>query len=137
MSGPWRTFPEVTHHITERSIRTYAELSGDFNPLHVDPEYAAASRFGSVVAHGPLGLQTVFESVTTWLGLDALPTGASLEASYLAPVRPGDAVRSRVAEMLDHAGTLVLSVTCTNQRDETVIEALVSVPRHVAPKSSA
>jgi phosphate acetyltransferase/phosphate butyryltransferase len=137
MNNRLRAFPEIRHEVTDRSIQEYAELSGDYNPLHTNPEYAAASRFGSVVAHGPLGLQTVFETVTTWLGVETLPAGAAVEAAYLAPVRPGDAVTSRVEDVLEHAGTLVLEVTCTNQRDEAVIEALVSVPRHLAPKSVA
>ncbi len=130
-------FPEVTHVVTDESIHQYAELSGDFNPLHVDSDYAAATRFGSVVAHGPLGLQTVFETVTKWLGVDALPAGGSVDASYLAPVRPGDAVSSHVDEVLQHAGAVVLSLTCTNQRGEAVIEALVSVPRQVVVRSTA
>jgi phosphate acetyltransferase/phosphate butyryltransferase len=136
MNDRWPPFPEVTHVVTAESIREYAELSGDFNPLHVDPEYAAATRFGSVVAHGPLGLQTAFEMMTSWLGLDALPA-VSVEAAYLAPVRPGDAVTSRVTGILEHAGALALTVACTNQRGEAVIEALVTVPRHLVPRVAA
>jgi acyl dehydratase len=137
MKDRWRAFPDITHDVTEESIQQYAALSGDFNPLHVDPAYAAATRFGSVVAHGPVGLQTVFEALTTWLGLDALPAGASVDATYLAPIRPGDAVACRLDDVLEHAGTLVLSLTCANQRGEVVIEALVNLPRHLAPRSTA
>jgi 3-hydroxybutyryl-CoA dehydratase len=136
-SDGWRAFPRVTHRVTNESIQEYARLSGDFNPLHVDPDYAASTRFGSVVAHGPLGLQTVFEAVTKWLDADALPPGASVDAAYLAPVRPGEAVSTHVDQVLEHAGTVLLSLTCANQRGEVVIEALVSLPRHLAPRSTA
>ena len=136
--SPNRTpLPEVTHLITQQEIQEYADISGDFNPLHVDPEYAAASRFGSIVAHGPVGLQTVFEAVTTWLGTEALPAGVAIDVGYRAPVRPGDSVTARLEQVLDHAGTLVLRADCVNQRGEAVIEALVSVPRHVAPRPRA
>jgi acyl dehydratase len=137
MTARRRPFPEVTHVVTDESILQYAEVSGDYNPLHVDPEYGAASRFGSVVAHGPLGLQALFEATTAWLEVDGLPAGVSIDAAYRAPVRPGDAVTARLDEVLDHAGTMVLSATCSNQRGETVIEALVSVPRHLAPRAEA
>jgi acyl dehydratase len=133
VSSDWTALPEVTHLITQDEIQQYAEISGDFNPLHVDPEYAAASRFGSIVAHGPAGLQAVFEALTTWLGTDSLPPGVAVDVGYRAPVRPGDSVTARLEQALDHAGTLVLTARCLNQRGETVIEALVSVPRHLAP----
>jgi len=40
--------------ITERDIASFAELSGDFNPLHLDPAYAAQTKFGKPLAHGML-----------------------------------------------------------------------------------
>jgi acyl dehydratase len=136
MSGLPRPFPEVTHEVTRDGIFEYAEISGDYNPLHVDEEYAAASRFGSIIAHGPIALQAVFEATSTWLGTDGLAPGVSVDAAYRAPVRPGDAVTARVGDVLDHAGTLVLSITCNNQHGETVIEALVSVPRGLVPRGT-
>ena len=42
--------------VTGEVIDTYARVSGDHNPVHVDEEYAKASHFGSRVAHGLLGL---------------------------------------------------------------------------------
>jgi 3-hydroxybutyryl-CoA dehydratase len=38
--------------ITDADIKSFAGLSGDHNPVHVDAEYAAASRFGKRIAHG-------------------------------------------------------------------------------------
>ena len=62
----------ITDVVTQAGIDAYAELSGDFNPLHVDPEAAAASEFGGIIAHGPIALHAFFRAATAWAGADAL-----------------------------------------------------------------
>ena len=134
MTATWRAFPVVTHVVDQRAIDTYAELSGDFNPLHVDPEYAAAGPFGSIVAHGPIALQTVFEAVTGWLGLERIPPGVLIDVAYRGPVRVGDAITCTGGKPVDHAGALALQARCVNQRDEEVLQALVVAPRAMVPR---
>ncbi len=46
--------PEMT--VTEAHIMTFANLTGDFTPVHIDEEYAKTTPFGTRVAHGLLGL---------------------------------------------------------------------------------
>jgi acyl dehydratase len=128
-----KKIPAVTHRVSEDTILRYAELSGDYNPIHVDHEFATATRFGSVIAHGPVALQAIFESITSWLGLDSLPPSVNLEAFFRSPVVPGDSVTSRVDGTLIHAGSVVLSMSAVNQRDEVVIEAVAELPRYLAP----
>jgi acyl dehydratase len=130
-----KAFPPVTHEITEDTILRYAELSGDYNPIHVDHEFAAKTRFGSVIAHGPVALQTIFESLTSWLELDSLPASVNIEAFFRAPVTPGDSVTSRVDGTVEHAGAVVLSLRAVNQRDDVVIEAVAQLPRYLVPSS--
>ena len=43
---------ERTRTFTEADVVEYAELSGDLNPIHLDDEYAAKSRFGRRIVHG-------------------------------------------------------------------------------------
>jgi len=45
---------EARRVLTQADLNLYAELSGDHNPIHVDPRFAAATRFGAIVAHGML-----------------------------------------------------------------------------------
>ena len=39
-------------HVTEDSVRKFAEITGDYNPLHFDKEFTAATQFGSLLAQG-------------------------------------------------------------------------------------
>ena len=128
------SFPEVTHQIGRAEIDRYAEISGDYNPLHMDAEFAAGTPFKVNIAHGPIGLQTVFEAVATWLGPDGIPPGTRVDIAYRGPVLIEDVVTCRAEEVLDHAGDLVVRVRAGNQRQKPVLEALVIVPRHLAPR---
>ncbi|WP_280888388.1 MaoC/PaaZ C-terminal domain-containing protein [Streptomyces sp. LBL] len=45
--------------VTEEYVRGFADLTGDRHPLHLDPEYAARTRFGQRIAHGALMMSTL------------------------------------------------------------------------------
>jgi 3-hydroxybutyryl-CoA dehydratase len=80
--------------ITPEMIACFADVSGDHNPLHTDPEYAE-SRFGGVIAHGVL-LVSFFSAL---LATDLPGPGSvarSLGVRFKAPARPGDQVRIEV-----------------------------------------
>jgi 3-hydroxybutyryl-CoA dehydratase len=115
-------FPTVTELVTQDSINAYAEISGDFNPLHVDPEAAAASEFGGIIAHGPVALHAFFRAATEWLGSDALPPGSEVKVTYRAPTRPGDEVTVRLDELETAAdGRTELKAECVTQDGTTVV----------------
>ncbi len=86
-----------TKTVTEADVTTFAGLIGDFNPLHVDAEYARKSRFGRRVAHGMFtgGL------ISAVLG-NKLPGPGSIylnqQIEFLAPVYIGDTITA-VAEI--------------------------------------
>jgi 3-hydroxybutyryl-CoA dehydratase len=124
MSGD---FPSVTDRVTQDGIDAYAEISGDFNPLHVDPEAAAASEFGGIIAHGPIALHSFFRAATQWLGTDALPPGSEVKVTYRAPTRPGDEVTCEARELRDAGdGRTELDAECVKQ-DETVVVSVKAV----------
>lgn len=136
MSGRWAPFPELTHVVEREMIDAYAEISGDYNPLHMDPEFAAASQFGTVIAHGPIGLQVMFEAVARWLGAEGVPVGVLIDVAYRGPVRIGDSVTCRAQAPFAHAGDVTLAAECVNQIGAPVLQALIVVPRLLAPAAS-
>jgi 3-hydroxybutyryl-CoA dehydratase len=124
---------EVTKTITDDDVRTFARLTGDFNPLHVDDAYAAASRFGRRIAHGMLTAGLV--SAVLGMHLPG-PGGIYLTQSlkFARPVYPGDTITA-LAEVIAFDAErrrLRVKTLCTNQRGEPVLEGeavlLVDLP---------
>jgi acyl dehydratase len=75
--------------VTRVQIARYAGAVGDFNPMHVDDEFARAAGMPSVIAHGPLTVALALDAVAEQLGPDAL---RSAKARLSAPVFPGEAL---------------------------------------------
>ena len=80
----------VTAPITRVQIARYAGAVGDFNPVHLDDEFAKSAGLPSVIAHGPLTLTLVIDAIVAQLGADRLK---SFDARLRAPVFPGDTLR--------------------------------------------
>lgn len=120
------SFPEVREAVNQDMIDAYAELSGDFNPLHVDPEVAGASEFGGIIAHGPIALQAFFRAATEWLGVEALPDGSEVKVTYRAPTRPGDEVSCALKEARQVDGRVELDAECL-LADGTVVVSVKAV----------
>jgi acyl dehydratase len=116
--------PEEKHRITQERVNLYAEASGDFNPIHIDPEFAKQTELGGTVAHGMLVLAYVSEYMTGIFGIDWL-TGGTLNIRFKAPARPGDtlAVTGKVSKIDETDGnrTVYGEILCRNQDDEAVI----------------
>ncbi len=122
-------FTSVSDTVTQDTINAYAELSGDYNPLHVDLEVAAASEFGGTIAHGPIAFQALFRTLTDGLGSPALSPGSRIVVTYRAPVRPGDTVTSELEPAADADGDGArYDAACVNQDGVTVISGTVSLP---------
>ena len=83
--------PVVSKRITQEQLNRYADASGDHNPLHIDPEFAAKTQFAGTIAHGMLVLAFVSEMLTAAFGRAWLESGR-LKIRFRAPARPGDEV---------------------------------------------
>ena len=109
--------------ITETDIYTYAGLGGDFNPLHVNKEYAKNTRFKGIIAHG--GVATALLGPVLGMKLPGLGT-LFIEATtrFKAPVFPGDTitVTAEATAKDEERNILTLKLTWENQREEVVIE---------------
>jgi 3-hydroxybutyryl-CoA dehydratase len=123
---------EARKTISESDVYLFAGVTGDFNPLHVDAEYAKGTPFGARVAHGPL----TFSLCAGLLGteLPGLGTVAvSNQVTYEAPVFIGDtiAVRVEVAELDPERNRATMAVTWRNQDGTQVASGeMVVKPPH-------
>ncbi len=73
--------------VTRVQIARYAGAIGDFNPVHVDEEFARAAGMPSVIAHGPLTLTLAIDTLVAQVGAGKL---RRFDARLRAPVLPGD-----------------------------------------------
>lgn len=113
--------PSIT--ITQAMIDSYAAISGDFNPVHVDPDFAAATPFGRTIAHGCIPLEPVFRLVQARLGVAVLPQGTGMKLRYLRPCHPGDTI----GIVVKSNGPEEIGFQCVNQRGEPVVEGVVQL----------
>ena len=116
--------PEVVREIDQRRIELYAEASGDFNPIHVDREYAAGTQFGSTIAHGMMVAAIVSEAMAIAFGR-LWAEGGRMKLRFRAPVYPGDTVTTfgEVKRVDDDGGVseIVCSVGVRRQTGEVAI----------------
>ena len=110
-------------HVTAEHVRIYAELSGDYNPLHFDQEFCAKTRFGRLVAQGGLTTGLLHALVAM-----QLPGPGSVFLSqnwkFTAPVYIGDTITAEATVMEVHATKPVsrLAIRIENQSGETVLD---------------
>jgi 3-hydroxybutyryl-CoA dehydratase len=126
--------PTVTKTLTQRKIDRYAEASGDRNPLHIDPAFAATTQFGGTIAHGMLVLAYISEMMTGAYGERWLASGR-LKVRFRGAARPGDTVTAsgRIASVgpvendRDGLRTVVCEVECRNQNGDVLISGEASL----------
>ena len=83
--------PVISRSINQERLNAYAKISGDDNPLHLDSDFAAATQFGGIIAHGMLTLAFVSEMMTATHGRHWLQTG-SLRVRFKGAAYLGDQV---------------------------------------------
>lgn len=134
-----RTFDDITigdqtsysRLVTDREIQLFAAVSGDHNPVHLDPEYAATTQFGECIAHGMLTGAFISAAIAMELpGPGSIYLGQTLE--FRAPVKLGDTltVNLEVIDKHPRKPWVTLSCSVSNQSGTTVArgEANVMAP---------
>ena len=106
---------------TPEHVRKYAEISGDYNPLHFDEKFAAATKFGRLVVHGGLTSGLLNALVAT----DLPGPGTvfmSTDFKFTAPVYVGDTITAEAEVLSAHETKPVCELNFTIQRqDDTVV----------------
>ena len=122
--------PELKKIVTQDNINLYAEASRDFNPIHIDEEFAKKTPLGGTIAHGMLVLAYVSEMMSTAFGQSWL-TGGKLNIRFKTPARPGDnlTVGGRISSIERNDGQALIhcDVLCQNQNGDSIITGETSV----------
>ncbi|TFG26917.1 MaoC family dehydratase [Candidatus Thorarchaeota archaeon] len=121
---------EVTHTVTEKDIQVFGDLSGDYNPLHFNEDWAKTTMFEGRIAHGILSASFI----STAIGMHLPGPGTiymSQSMRFLGPVKIGDTITARVevVSLNDEKQRVTLKTTCTNQKGKVVLDgdALVTL----------
>jgi 3-hydroxybutyryl-CoA dehydratase len=114
--------------ISEFDIYQFAGISGDFNPVHVDKEFAKNSLFKERIAHGMLVAGYISAVLGTKLpGINTIYLSQNVQ--FLAPVKIGDTVTAEVTvtEKVDQKKIIILKTIVKNQDGKTVIDGEAKV----------
>jgi 3-hydroxybutyryl-CoA dehydratase len=111
-----------TRTVSSADVETYAQLTGDTNPLHLDEAYAEKTRFGRRIAHGMLTAGLISTVIGTKLpGPGAIYVGQILR--FLKPVYLGDTITATatITAYDQDRGRMKLGTVCRNQNGEDVL----------------
>ncbi len=114
---------EFAKTVSEADVYNFAGVTGDFNPAHINEEYAKGTLFKKRIAHGMLSAGFI----STILGTQLPGAGAiymKQELKFLAPVYIGDTITARceVVEIIAEKKRVILRTTCENQDGTLVID---------------
>jgi len=126
-----QTFSLVRECDRYRSLY-YAGASGDFNPIHIDPEVGQAAGLGGVILQGLCTLAWGVDAFARFLGDPGLVTG--LKARFSRPVRPEDTVRFEGTVSEVSAGVVTAAVVARNQSGDEVLKNVVVEGRERPPE---
>jgi 3-hydroxybutyryl-CoA dehydratase len=118
---------EYSKQVSDSDVMSFAEITGDFNPVHVDADAAAKTRFGGRIAHGMLSAGLVSAAIANRLpGPGAIYLAQTLR--FTAPVRLDDTitVKLTITELLPKK-RVKLSTVCLNQNGETVLDGEATI----------
>lgn len=117
--------------ITAEMVETFARITGDSNPIHLDDDYAAGTRFGRRIAHGMFTASLISSVLANDLpGAGTVYLGQDVK--FKAPVFIGDTITATVelVKYREDKRIATFRTTCTNQEGVLVIEgeAVVLAP---------
>ncbi|HUF03786.1 MAG TPA: MaoC family dehydratase [Aridibacter sp.] len=124
---PGDTFT-TSREVTDELVRKFAEVSGDFNPIHLDDEFASTTRFGKRIAHGMLSGAFISAVLGYELNVRKIVyLGQTLR--FRAPVFIGDTVTAKatVREIREDKPVVTIDTVCVNQDGAVVVEGEAAI----------
>jgi 3-hydroxybutyryl-CoA dehydratase len=125
-----QSLPEVTKTVTQEQVNAYANAAHDWNPIHLDANFAAGTQFGKRIAHGMLGLGFVSEMLSLAFP-ESWGQSGGLKVRFKAPIFPGETVKilGEVTSVSNSDGedTVTCTVVCIKPDDTEVITGTATV----------
>jgi 3-hydroxybutyryl-CoA dehydratase len=110
---------EVVRTSDYGSMKKFADLSNDYNPIHIDREFAATTPMKGLIAHGPMATIMLWQSLYKTLGAGTLQR-VSLELRFLKPVRENDTATAGGDARSAESGCY--DVWVRNQNGEAIVQ---------------
>jgi 3-hydroxybutyryl-CoA dehydratase len=139
MSSQKRSFNDIqigeratfSKTMTESDIFAFSAITGDFNPIHVDAEFAKGSIFKQRVIHGMLTSGLIDTTLTPLGGAGNIHLSQFVKFTAPVFIRDTVTVTSEVASKDPVKNRITIKSTVTNQEGKTVLEgeALIMIPR--------
>lgn len=109
--------------VTDELVRAFAEVSGDYNPIHLDEEFAKTTRFGRRIAHGMLS-GAFISAVLGYELTEKRIVYLSQTMKFTAPVFIGDTVTTTatVTAIREDKNIVTMDTICSNQNGEAVVK---------------
>lgn len=121
---------EYTKTVSQEDVQSFADITGDFNPVHLDAEFAATTSFGKPIAHGMLSAGFISAAIGTKLpGPGCIYLEQNLK--FRAPVFIGQEVVTKITitDINERRRRVTLKTVCESEGKAVVTgEAVVMVP---------
>ena len=99
-----RTLEQASKTVDYPTILSYADLTDDYNPIHVDRDFAAKTEMNGLIAHGTMSLNLIWQALSRTLGNDVV-SRVTLDIRFVRPVRENDTVTGGGVEREGEPGT--------------------------------
>ena len=133
-----QTWKSPTRVVTESDVASFASLTGDYDPLHMDHEFARNTPFGQPIVHGLLGVSLVAGLGSKSPSVQTVAFIGVRDWKFLRPLFFGDTVyvRTEVVEKCPHGrrrGVIHWKRQLLNQHEEVVQEGIFETMVSIAP----
>jgi acyl dehydratase len=126
---PEEIYGERQELLQER-VDEYAEASGDHNPIHIDPQYAAGTTFRATIVHGMLAFGVLAEMLATHFGENWV-RGSLLRVRFRAPIYVGTIIVPKGILKSDNTDTgarvVEYLVTCSDEQGNVFVEGRAKI----------
>jgi 3-hydroxybutyryl-CoA dehydratase len=115
--------------ITADDVALFAKVSGDNQPLHLDPSFAAKTRFKKPIAHGMFSAGLISAALGTKLAPEFVAVYLTQQLRFRMPVNIGDTITAEVevTAVDEEKRILTLRTDCTNQNGDAVVKGEATV----------